>query len=601
MKYIVKNKKSYEYVSDNELLHLLLKQRGVEDPELLLNLTPDVLHGELEQPFMEFGIKLLHYHISNNNRIHIIVDSDCDGYTAATIMYRYLTRLGLTVTFSVHEGKAHGINENVLNNYEFDLLIVPDAGSSDFEWHEKLADEGKDVLVLDHHEYPHDHPTSATIINNQHPDAPNHTLSGVGMVYKFCRAYDRAYGHTYANDYLDLLATGMIGDSMDMRNPETRFLTLEGLKQFGHQNEFLTELFEKQSYSMNNKATIMSVGWFIAPIINAVIRSGSQEEKENLFKAMAGIEGYIPYKPRRKSKNDPMPEVQMQPLPTAMVRIATNIKAKQDKDVKKGMALVEERIEEQKLADNKIIIVDVTDLLQQSFTGLVANKLASLYKRPVILLREKQDQEGVYGGSGRNYSKFALDNLNDFLTETQLFESVSGHQDAFGFSLNKENVKNVINTTNEKLKDVEIQDVYHVDFAIPCNRLKEKHITQVGKFGSLWGNGLNEPTFVITDINVDSSQVQLVGEKKNRIKIEVERNGNKLTFVKKFTSEDYYNKIIHHNPKGLSRSTNKRLDLSIIGKFVIDEWTYEGKTYQNPIIEIVDIESKVATARKIMF
>ena len=32
-----------------------------------------------------------------------------------------------------------------------------------------------------------------------------------------------------------------------------------------------------------------------------------------------------------------------------------------------------------------------------------------------------------------------------------------------------------------------------------------------------------------------------------------------------------------------------------------DEWTYEGKTYQNPIIEIVDIESKVATARKIMF
>ena len=141
---------------------------------------------------------------------------------------------------------------------------------------------------------------------------------------------------------------------------------------------------------------------------------------------MSGFEGYIPYKPRRKSKNDPMPEVQMQPLPTAMVRIATNIKAKQDKDVKKGMALVEERIEEQKLADNKIIIVDVTDLLQQSFTGLVANKLASLYKRPVILLREKQDEEGVYGGSGRNYSKFALDNLNDFLTETQLFESVQG-------------------------------------------------------------------------------------------------------------------------------------------------------------------------------
>ena len=600
MKYIVKNKKSYEYVSDNELLDLLLKQRGVEDPDLLLNLTPSVLYDELAQPFMEFGIKLFHYHVERGSRIHIIVDSDCDGNTAATIMYRYTKRLGIEPTFSIHLGKAHGINESVLNNYEFDLLIVPDAGSSDFEWHEKLANEGKDVIVLDHHQYPHDEPSSAIIINNQHPDAPNPTLSGVGMVYKFCRAYDKMYGYSYANDYLDLVATGLIGDSMDMRNPETRFLTLEGLKQFGYQNDFLTQLFEKQSFSMNGKATIMSVGWFIAPIINAVIRSGSIEEKTNLFKALAGFDDTVEYKPRKSAKN-PNPQLETQSIQTAMVRIATNVKARQDKEVKKGMALVEERIEELNLTANKIIVVDVSDLLQQSFTGLVANKLASLYKRPVILLREKQDQEGVYGGSGRNYSKFALDNLNDFLMGTQQFNEVQGHQDAFGFSLNKENVKSVITITNEKLKDVEIQDVYHVDFAIPFNRLKEKHITQVGKFGELWGNGLNEPTFVITDISIDSSQVQLVGEKKNRIKIEIERNGNKLTFVKKFTNEDLYNKIIHHNPRGLSKSTNKRLDLEIIGKFVIEEWTYNDKVYTSSVIEIVDIESKVATNRKIMF
>lgn len=175
------------------------------------------------------------------------------------------------------------------------------------------------------------------------------------------------------------------------------------------------------------------------------------------------------------------------------------------------------------------------------------------------------------------------------------------HQDAFGFEMNKENVKSAIQTTNEQLKDVPIEDVHHVDFAIPCNRLKEKHITQVGKFGDLWGNMLHEPTFAITGINIESSQIQLAGEKQNRIKFDVERNGHKISFVKKFTTKDFYNELIHHNPKGLSRATNKRLDIELIGKFVVEEWTYEGRQYSKPIVEIVAIESKVANNRKIMF
>lgn len=601
MKYVVKNEQNYGYMSDDELLHLLLTQNGVEDVDTFLNLTPSVLHGELEQPYMKEGLELFHKHTTNGSRIHIIVDDDADGFDASAFMYQYLRDLGIIATFSLHECKAHGIKEEVLNNYEFDLLIVPDAGSSDFEWHEKLASMGKDIIVLDHHEYDYNYPSPAIIVNNQHPKAPNPTLSGVGMVYKFCRAYDKMYGCNYANQYLDLVATGMIGDAMDLRHPETRFLVLEGLKQYGYQNEFLTKLFEKQSYSMNGKATIMSVGWFIAPVINAVIRSGSLEEKTNLFKAMANIEDYLPYKPRRKSKNDPMPEVEMQPITVAMVRIATNIKARQDKDVKKGMTLVQERIEEQELDNNKIIVVDVTDILQQSFTGLVANKIASLYKRPTLLLRDKQSEEGVYGGSGRNYSKFALDDLRGFLLNTQQFESIAGHSSAFGISLDKNNVNDLIAITNEQLKDVAIEDVYHVDFAIPCNRLKEKHITQIGKYNDMWGNTLPQPTFAITGINIESSEIVLHGEKQNMLKFTIERNGEKLNFVKKFINKDYYYDVIHHNPKGLSRATNKQLELEIIGKFVIEEWVFDDKLFSRATIEIVDLNSKVVTNRKIMF
>ena len=83
-------------------------------------------------------------------------------------------------------------------------------------------------------------------------------------------------------------------------------------------------------------------------------------------------------------------------------------------------------IESEGLAEEKIIMMDVTDILAQSHTGLVANKLASQFKRPVILLRDKKNDETSYGGSGRNYSRFAVGDLNGFLTATGQFESVSG-------------------------------------------------------------------------------------------------------------------------------------------------------------------------------
>ena len=46
MKYIVKNK-DYSYVADTELLELLLQQRGVANPQGLLNLDPSCNHDGL--------------------------------------------------------------------------------------------------------------------------------------------------------------------------------------------------------------------------------------------------------------------------------------------------------------------------------------------------------------------------------------------------------------------------------------------------------------------------------------------------------------------------------------------------------------------------
>jgi single-stranded-DNA-specific exonuclease len=45
------------------------------------------------------------------------------------------------------------------------------------------------------------------------------------------------------------------------------------------------------SYSIGSSLTPISIAFYIAPAINAVIRIGSQEEKEIVFKALLDKEG----------------------------------------------------------------------------------------------------------------------------------------------------------------------------------------------------------------------------------------------------------------------------------------------------------------------
>ena len=61
-------------------------------------------------------------------------------------------------------------------------------------------------------------------------DYPTKSLSGVGMVYKFCCYIDNLLKTETANDLIDLVSLGLISDMMDMRDFETRHLITLGLK-----------------------------------------------------------------------------------------------------------------------------------------------------------------------------------------------------------------------------------------------------------------------------------------------------------------------------------------------------------------------------------
>ena len=171
----------------------VLLNRGIEDVHHYLNTVDTDILSPLDLDNIEEGAKLLVSHIARESKVFVIVDSDCDGYTSSALLINYLNNLfpGFVqnnISYSMHTGKQHGIILDMIPE-DVNLVICPDSASADYEQHEELKKRDIDVLVIDHHEADR-LSEDACVINNQLCDYPTKTLSGVGMVYKFCSYID---------------------------------------------------------------------------------------------------------------------------------------------------------------------------------------------------------------------------------------------------------------------------------------------------------------------------------------------------------------------------------------------------------------------------
>lgn len=71
---------------------------------------------------------------------------------------------------------------------------------------------------------------------------------------------------------------------MDLRDYETHYLVQEGLTNL--RNSFLCGMAEKNSFSLGNTITPMGVAFYIVPLVNAITRVGTIEEKKIVFESM---------------------------------------------------------------------------------------------------------------------------------------------------------------------------------------------------------------------------------------------------------------------------------------------------------------------------
>jgi single-stranded-DNA-specific exonuclease len=491
----------YELIGRNNLLSpigTVLRNRGIEDIQSFLHTSEkDVFHWSKLRN-IEKAVDCLLSHIKKDSKIFIQVDADPDGYTSSATLINYLTKIfpKINIQWRLHEGKEHGVIVDKVPN-DVNLVIIPDAGSNQFDEHKQLSKKNIDVIVLDHHEC-NEESEYAIVVNSQiSPDYPNKQLSGVGITYKFCKALDDKLGVKLADEYIDLVAIGNIADLQDMRSLETRYFALRGLKNL--KNKFIKALFDKQSFSTKGIINITTTGFYVNPLINACIRVGTMEEKSQMFRALLGSTEQIFYKKKKV----------YEPIEVSTARLLGNLKAKQDRMRNKAIEAIDLKIENKSLLNNKLLIVEITDILHKNLTGVVANKCAEKFKRPAMLLRYSED--GKYlTGSIRGYEKGYIKDFKSLLQSTGKFVFVEGHANAAGFKISPDNIIEVNNIINDKMKDIEVNiDFHQVDFIISAKQLKKQFIMDIDKHRDLWGQNVDEPLIAIKDIEVNKEKKSL--------------------------------------------------------------------------------------------
>ena len=559
MRYKLKNENV-----NQDIIKLICDNRGVDFNKLTDFLNPK--KSEIMNPLiyenMEKACKLILNAIDENRKIGIVVDADADGYCSSAILVNYIWKTFKfdNFIFFMHSEKKHGLTPEIMKQIErntVDLLVLPDASSSDYTQHRILNNNGIEVIVIDHHETEKES-EYATVVNNQLNFFGNKTLSGGGMVIKVVEMIDKITGNDNAKDFYDLASVALVGDSMLMNHPETRYYVQEGLKNIN--NQLLMEL-----YKGDETRNFESISFDVAPTLNAFIRVGTDAERQDLFKALIG------HMDSREISIRGQGTFELN-LPEYIARLASRIKSRQTTIVKKALESEDTVIYSE---DLPIVICVLDSSTPKPLTGLIGNRLVEIYNKPAIVLRP----EGLrYSGSGRSTSEF--EDFRKYIINSNKFIFAQGHAGAFGCSIEWDNLdefmKEIQGTTLGEDSDISIVDKAYE------NIVSAYEIMAVDELNDYWAKGFDKPKFYIKLNNLLGGEVDIIGQKRDTVRIK----HNHITYIKFKCSPEEIEKVNNTNIS----------EIEMIGSFAVNE--YMDRLYPQVLIDKIEIKGEEIEKQK---
>ena len=547
----------------------ILTNRGIPENEVshyLCTTDADIsAPTDLGEDLLKAAAQKIINHIFSKNKTLVICDCDCDGFTSAALLINYLYDLFPSyvetgLKWFVHEDKQHGLEDvmDYINSHDFQLVIAPDASSNDYDYHKELKAKGIDVIVLDHH-LADKVSDDAIVINNQLCDYKNKELSGVGVVYQFCRYIDEKMKSNFADEYLDLVALGLTGDMMSLTSFETKHLIHKGFEPKNIKNPYIYEMWQKNKFKLGEHITSIDAAFYIVPMINAVQRSGTIEEKEILFKSMLKYEAFKMIDSTKRGCKG-----QTERLVEQAVRMSTNVKNRQTRVQDASIEYLENLIEKNNLLDHKVLLFTLEPgKVDKNVAGLIANKFAAKYQRPCCILTKGQNEndEIIYSGSARGYEMSGISNFKDICEETGFIEWTAGHQNAFGLCITGGKVRYFLKKTDEMLANMSSEPVYYVDYIYSGADVNPADILQISDLNDLWGKDMDEALIAVKDLKISKDLVTVYRKTSNTLKITLP---NKVSLMK-FNATD-------EECEALENHTGAYVQIELVGKCNKNEW-----------------------------
>jgi single-stranded-DNA-specific exonuclease len=277
-----------------EIVGRMLAQRGIGPDTAPLFLAPR-LRDQLPDPShlidMDRAVARIVGAVERGERIVVFGDYDVDGATSAALLQRFFAAVGVAIGVYVPDRLREGYGPNApalakLKQNGAGLVITVDCGTTAHDALAAAAEDGLDVIVIDHHVAEPLLPKAYAVVNPNRLDetSPHGNLAAIGLAYLLVVALNRALRATQWYEgraepdllqWLDLVALGTVCDVVQLNGLNRAFVT-QGLRVArGGANAGIAALVSVAGLS--GPVDAYQLGFGIGPRVNAGGRIGAAD------------------------------------------------------------------------------------------------------------------------------------------------------------------------------------------------------------------------------------------------------------------------------------------------------------------------------------
>ncbi|WP_024860193.1 single-stranded-DNA-specific exonuclease RecJ [Ruminococcus flavefaciens] len=389
-----------------------LAAKGYSSPE---SVAESLNTDELSDPFlikdMQKAADTINSAIENGERICIYGDYDCDGVMSTVILYSYLMEAGADVTYYIPErSEGYGLNMKAVDRISDDgvsLIVTVDNGISAIPEAEYIYAMGMKLVVTDHHQQGEQLPKAEAVVDPHRHDCFStfKHMCGAGIALKLVAALDGGDYTMALEQFGDLAAIATVADIVSLTG-ENRFLAAYGMELISNTDRPALIALKEVCGLTDKAVNTQSIGFGIAPRINAAGRFGSPKKAAELFLCEDCDEALTAARELDKLNN--------------MRKDAENA------IVSDIFSMIDEKPD---LVRGRVIFLCGKDW-HHGVIGIVASRIVERFGKPCFIASET---DGEIRGSARSFGEFSV--FGALTACSEVLEKFGGHPAAGGFTI----------------------------------------------------------------------------------------------------------------------------------------------------------------------